>query len=67
MKETAKAVTIDAKDLVKEGVYFSTTNHLVQVKDINTEKKELHLLNISEQIHLYFIPFNRHTLAKRVR
>ena len=67
MKETVKIPTIAATKLVKDGVYFSTANQLIQIKDINFEKKELHLFNISEQMHLYFIKFDRHNLARRVR
>jgi len=67
MKETVKVTTLDAKTLVKDGVYFSTTNHLIQIKSIDAEKKELNMFNISEQIHLYFIPFDRHNLVRKVR
>jgi hypothetical protein len=67
MKETIKLPTIPVSELVLDGVYFNTANNLIRVDKIDTEKKTLNLFNISEQTHLYFIKFDRHTLAKRVR
>lgn len=67
MKETIKASTIPAEELVLNGVYFNTAKNLIRIDKIDTEKKTLNMFNISEQTHLYFIKFDRHTLAKRVR
>jgi len=67
MKETKTQSVIPASELVLEGVYFDTQNHLVQVKGIDKEKKELHLFNIGEQYNMYTLRFDRHTLVKRIR
>jgi hypothetical protein len=67
MKETKEVPTIAASELVVDGVYFSAQQHLIQVKKIDIELKELHLFNISEQTNYYKIRFDRHSLVKRIR
>ena len=67
MKETKTIPTLAVSELVEEAVYFSTKDHLIQVKKIDIEKKELHLFNISEQTNFYKIRFDRHPLVRRVR
>ena len=66
MKETKEQETLPISDLVVEGVYFNTKNNLVQIKKIDTIKKEINVFNLSEQCNLYYIPFHRHNLVKRV-
>ncbi len=58
---------INAKDLVLNGIYFNSEKHLVQVKQIDENLKELKLFNISENYTMYNVKFDRHTLVTRVR
>lgn len=69
MKETKTEAltTIDAKDLILNGIYFNVDNHLVQVKQIDESSRELKLFNISENYTMYNVKFDRHTLVTRVR
>ena len=69
MKETKTEAptTIDAKDLILNGIYFNTENHLVQVKKIDEGLRELRLFNISENYTMYNVKFDKHTLVTRVR
>lgn len=69
MKETKTEAptTIDAKDLILNGIYFNVDNHLVQVKQIDESSRELRLFNISENYTMYNVKFDRHTLVTRVR
>jgi hypothetical protein len=69
MKETKteSPTTIDAKDLILNGIYFNVDNHLVQVKQIDESSRELRLFNISENYTMYNVKFDRHTLVTRVR
>ena len=67
MKETNVISIIPMSELVEDGVYFSNKNHLIQIKKIDNEKKELHFFNISEQINFYRIRFDRHNLVRRIR
>jgi hypothetical protein len=67
MKESPKVPTLPITDLVEQGVYFNIAKNLVRIDKIDNDKKEVNLFNISEQTHLYFIPFDRHGLVKRVR
>jgi hypothetical protein len=57
---------IDASKLVIDGVYFNSDNELVQIKDIDTKKKEIFINNISEQFTMH-VKFDRHNLVKRIR
>ena len=61
-----KVITIAVEDLVKDGVYLTHTKDLVQVKDINKQRKQLHLFNITEQCNMY-PEFTKHTIVERVR
>ena len=69
MKETKTEAptTIDAKDLILNGIYFNVDNHLVQVKQIDENLRELKLFNISENYTMYNVKFDKHTLVTRVR
>jgi hypothetical protein len=64
---TSSTTVIPAAELLKEGVYFSAKNELMQIKSIDEDKKEMNIFNISEQTMHYFVKFDRHNLVKRVR
>jgi hypothetical protein len=65
MKER-KIITLAVKDLVKGSLYLTHTKNLVIVKNIDEQKKKLHLYNVSEQCNMW-IDFNRHIIVERVR
>jgi hypothetical protein len=67
MKEAKPQATLDVSELELEGVYFNAKDNLVQIKKIDTIKKELCIFNISEQTTYYSIPFHRHNIVKKVR
>ena len=54
------------EDLDVGGMYFSQKGHLVLVKRLDFDKKEVHFHDISEQTHLY-LPMNRTDLVKKIR
>jgi len=58
---------LDVSELAVDGVYFDAGEQLVQIKEIDHEKKELHLFNITEQYNFYAVKFERHGLVRRVR
>ena len=57
---------LKAEELTKGTTYFSNESHLVKIKEIWPEKKEMWIYNMSEQYH-QLVPFNRHNLVKVVR
>lgn len=64
---TTSTTIIPAAELVKDGVYFSSKNELMQIKRIDEENKEMNIFSISERTMHYFVKFDRHDLVKRVR
>lgn len=68
MKKINNKVTslILVKELVKDGIYRSETDDLVQVREVNVELNRLYIYNITESCSMV-IDLNRHRLVKRVR
>jgi len=64
MKETLPIIPVEELEI--NGVYRNFKRDLVQVKRIDTIKRELYLFNISEQCNM-LIRFERHTLNTKVR
>lgn len=62
-KETS---LILVEELVKDGIYRSETDDLIQVREVNVELNRLYIYNITESCSMV-IDLNRHRLIKRVR
>jgi len=54
------------EDLELTKMYFTSKNHLVQIKKIDLQKRELHVLNLTEQCKEYR-KLDTHNLVKKVR
>jgi len=67
MKEAKKLSPIPVKDLVIEGVYKTHTSDLVQIKNINIPKNQLHIYNITESCNIFNINLEKHYLVERIR
>ena len=65
MKDT-KVVTLPLTDLVKDGVYLTHTKDLVQIKNIDETKRELHLFNMTEQCNVW-TSLDKHYIVRKVR
>jgi hypothetical protein len=65
MKEN-KLNFISVQDLVDGGVYMTHVKQLVQIKEIDKQKNQLHVYNISECCNVY-MNLEKHSLVKRIR
>ena len=57
---------LEADTLTVGSYYFSNLEELYFIKSIDTQKKEIHMINMSDQCHM-FLPLHRHNLVKKVR
>lgn len=63
---TKPLVTIPVDELVEKGVYLTHTKDLIQLREINKEKKMIQYFNLTEQCSQW-VAFNRHIIVERVR
>lgn len=66
IKDFKELVTINENDLLKDAVYMTHTKDLVQIRNINKDKNELHLYNITESCNVY-VKLSTHQLIRRIR
>lgn len=67
MKEDlSKKQPINSELLELSKIYFTSKNQLVQIKKINLEKNELHLLNLTDQC-IEYKKIDNHNLVKYLR
>jgi len=66
MKELKEPIVIDVKDLENGSVYMTHTKDLVQIKNIDAAKDELHLYNITESCNV-FVKLAKHQLIRKIR
>lgn len=66
VKITKPVVTLPVEELIANGVYLTHTKDLIQIREINKEKKTLHIFNITEQCSQW-TDFSRHIIVERVR
>jgi hypothetical protein len=68
MKETTavKPTAIPISDLIVDGVYWNAKTELCKVMNVDNEKKQVKILNLSEQMTVY-LDFKRCILVKRIR
>ena len=50
MKETKEIASISLSELVKDGMYFDSNNQLIKILNLDIEKKEIDIFNLTEQI-----------------
>lgn len=66
VKITKPVITIPAAEITQNSVYLTHTKDLIQIREIDKERKKFRIFNITEQCSQW-VDFSRHIIVEKVR